>query len=276
MPPNSHITPEAVPSGSITQSPSPASAHSSNSAGREDAQHGAKKANDGQSCNEKSRDDNRQAVRQNITVKICGITNKTSLDAAANNAPKARYIGFVFVQKSPRFIAIDSAKELSWSIPTGVKSVGLFAGPSDGELDAVLPYVMLDMIQLHGNETPERCLEIKRHTGLPIIKALSISRPSDLDALRHFDNDQADLFILDAAEGGSGEAFDWSMLHGIQSPKPWMLAGGLTPNNITKALEICTKLDNFHGLDVSSGVESQRGIKSPALITDFLNIVHNF
>lgn len=203
-------------------------------------------------------------------VKICGITRAEDLSAAAKAG--ARYAGFVFFPKSPRHLSIETAKALALDAPLGVARVGLFVNPDDAALDAVLDQVPLDIIQLHGSETPARVAEVKAHSGLPVMKAVGIAVPADLDALWDYGL-VADLLLVDAKAppdaalpGGNGLAFDWRLLAGRRMLKPWMLAGGLTPANVAEAV----RLTGAPMVDVSSGVEAAPGIKDSALIRDFV------
>lgn len=206
-------------------------------------------------------------------TKICGIKTPEALKAATENG--ARFIGFVFFPPSPRHISIDTAKELSLMLPTGVRSVALFVDPSDEQLDAVLGRVQIDMIQLHGDESTTRITEIKNKYALPIIKAFPISTPNDLKAVREYE-DLVDWLLFDAKPpkeadnpGGLGKSFDWNILKGQSFSKPWMLSGGLTAENIKDAL---TELSP-NAVDVSSGVESSRGVKDDNKIRAFLDAV---
>lgn len=203
-------------------------------------------------------------------VKICGITRPGDLSAVARAG--ARYAGFVFFPKSPRHLAVGTAAALALDAPLGVARVGLFVNPDDAALDAVLEHVPLDIVQLHGSETPARVAEVKARTGLPVMKAVGIAAPADLDALWDYGL-VADLLLVDAKApadatlpGGNGLAFDWRLLAGRRMLKPWMLAGGLTPANVAEAV----RLTGAPMVDVSSGVESAPGMKDPALIRDFV------
>ena len=203
-------------------------------------------------------------------VKICGITRPADLSAGAEAG--ARYAGFVFFPKSPRNLSVGDAAALAAEAPPGVARVGLFVSPDDAALDAVLDRVPLDIIQLHGSETPARVAEVKARTGLPVMKAVGISVPSDLDALWDYGL-VADLLLVDAKAppdaalpGGNGLSFDWRLLAGRRLLKPWMLAGGLTPANVAEAV----RLTGASVVDVSSGVEAAPGQKDPALIRDFV------
>lgn len=205
-----------------------------------------------------------------VSVKICGLTEAAGLAAAVEAG--ARYVGFVFFPKSPRHVSPEAAAELAAQVPLGVAKVGLFVDPDDAALDAVLARVPLDLIQLHGAETPDRVAEVKARSGLPVMKAVGLAEPQDLDALWDYGL-VADMLLIDAKPprdavlpGGNGLAFDWRLLAGRQILKPWLLAGGLTPENVAEAL----RLTRAPGVDVSSGVESAPGVKDPERIRRFI------
>ncbi len=163
-------------------------------------------------------------------------------------------------------------------LPTGVRAVGLFVDPTDEELEAVLGKVQLDMIQLHGTETPERVQNIKKRFSMPVIKAFPVRTAEDIERSGDYVS-CADWFIFDAKPmpgqagsdlpGGTGQVFDWSLLEGRVFTKPWMLSGGLTPDNVGAALSTLSP----EAVDVSSGVEKQRGEKDPEKIQAFLKAV---
>lgn len=203
-------------------------------------------------------------------VKICGLTEPESLTAAIKAG--ADFLGFVFYPASPRYIAPEAAAYLTHYVPKTVRSVGLFVDPEDAALKTTLAQVRLDVIQLHGQESPGRIAEIKQGFGLPVIKAISIASHADLEKIPGYDV-VADWLMFDAAgedlPGGTGKRFDWSLLSGVQTARPWFLAGGLTPENVGQAM---TTL-HPDAVDVSSGVESARGIKDPAKIRAFLKAV---
>lgn len=206
-------------------------------------------------------------------VKICGIKTKEALGAALLGG--ARFIGFVFFPLSPRYIEVEKAQELAFALPDGVQSVGLFVDPTDLHLDMVLKHVQLDMIQLHGNETPARVSEIKARYGVSVIKAFRIGSARDV-ALAHSYVDAADWYLFDTKSasssevpGGTGEVFDWALLALEEFDKPWMLSGGLSVENVGDALSVLSPM----AVDVSSGVERVRGEKDPCLIKAFLEIV---
>ena len=202
-------------------------------------------------------------------VKICGLTGAE--DAAAAAAAGARFGGLVFFPRSPRHLDVPRAAALARAMPEGLARVGLFVDPSDEALDAVLAEVPLDIVQLHGGETPARVAEVRARTGLPVMKAVGIAAPADLDRLWDYGL-VADLLLVDAKPapgaalpGGNGLAFDWRLLVGRRFLKPWMLAGGLAPDNVAEAI----RLTGAPAVDVSSGVESAPGVKDAGLIRAF-------
>lgn len=205
-----------------------------------------------------------------MRVKICGLS--TSEGVAAAVAAGARYVGFVFFPPSPRSVDPETARVLALEVPPGIAKVGLFVDPDDALLDAVLAKVPLDMIQLHGEETPARVAEIRRRHGLPVMKAVGIRETSDL-ALIDLYARVADQLLIDAKPpkgaplpGGNAVPFDWRLIAGRRWPVPWMLAGGLAPGNVAEAV----RLTGAQQVDVSSGVESAPGVKDPARIRAFV------
>lgn len=203
-------------------------------------------------------------------VKICGLRDPAHVDAAARAG--ARFAGFVFFARSPRAVSPSEAAMLGEHVPVGMARVGLFVDPDDTLLDATLSRAALDIIQLHGAETPARVAQIKDRTGLPVMKAVGVAGADDLPALTEFGL-VADLLLVDAKAprdaalpGGNGLAFDWRLLVGRRWLRPWMLAGGLTAANVAEAV----RLTAAPVVDVSSGVESAPGVKDPDLIRDFV------
>lgn len=209
-----------------------------------------------------------------VAAKICGLTEPESLRAAVVGG--ARYVGFVFYPRSPRAIAPPMAAELARLLPTGVRSVGLFVDPDDEFLEHVTGQVPLDLIQLHGSETPRRIAEIKARYALPVMKAIRVGGPEDLTAALEA-AEVADRLLFDAKPpakvsalpGGNGIAFDWTILAGRSWPRPWMLSGGLTADNVAEAVRVTGATE----VDVSSGVEDRPGHKDPALVRAFLSTV---
>lgn len=212
-----------------------------------------------------------------IDVKICGLTTADSLAAAVRAG--ARYVGFVFYARSPRNVSLQQAAALALTVPAGVRKVGLFVDPSDPELAEVLRAVPLDVIQLAGDETPARVAEVRARTGKPVFKAIRIEGPEDV-ALAHTYEDSADFLLFDAKPpkamplalpGGNGLAFDWKLIAGQTWRRGWILAGGLTADNVADAME----QSGATFVDVSSGVEDRPGVKSPAKIEAFIKAVRN-
>ena len=205
-----------------------------------------------------------------VSVKICGLATVDDVRACADAG--ANYMGLVFFEKSPRNIIIPAARELALAAPLGLAKVALVVNPSDAELDAITATVPLDMLQLHGRETPERVAEVKARYGLPVMKAVGIADGDDLPKLESYFG-VADQILVDAKPpkggelpGGNGLSFDWRLIAGRRWPCPWMLAGGLTPENVAKAV----KMTGAKQVDVSSGVEDAPGQKNAELIQKFV------
>lgn len=184
----------------------------------------------------------------------------------------AAFVGLVFFPKSPRHVSIAQAATLAAAVPAGICKVALTVNATDAELDAITAAVPLDLLQLHGKESPQRVAEIKARYGLPVMKAIGISDPGDLAAVQPY-NAVADMFLLDAKApkgsdlpGGNGLSFDWRIIAGKGFAKPWMLAGGLTPSNVAEAVA----RTGAPNVDVSSGVENAPGVKDAEKIAAFV------
>lgn len=209
-------------------------------------------------------------MTSNIRVKICGLTQPADVTAVASAG--AAYAGFVFFPKSPRNISIPDAAVLAATVPVGVAKVALVVNADNDQLDQLTDVVPLDMLQLHGSETPDRVREIKTRYGLPVMKAVGVADADDLAALEAYGK-VADQLLVDAKPpkggdlpGGNGLSFDWRLIAGRRWPVPWMLAGGLTPDNVAQAI----LMTGARQVDVSSGVESAPGVKDAALISEFV------
>lgn len=205
-----------------------------------------------------------------VRVKICGL--RTAADVAAVVAARAAYAGFVFFPKSPRHLTVEAARGLALAAPEGLCKVALTVDADDATLDAIVGAVPLDMLQLHGHETPDRVAAVKARYGLPVMKAMGVADEGDLAGLLEMSL-AADQLLIDAKPpkgadlpGGNGLAFDWRLLVGRKWLRPWMLAGGLTPDNVAQAV----RLTGARQVDVSSGVESTPGVKDPAKIAAFV------
>jgi len=206
-----------------------------------------------------------------VAVKICGLTGPQDVVAAADAG--ARYVGFVFFPKSPRNVSVQQAKALAAEVPFGVAKVALTVNADDALLDEITQNVAIDILQLHGSEPVERVAQIKARTGLPVMKAIGISDADDLQKIVDYGR-VADMLLVDAKPpknadlpGGNGLAFDWRLLAGRKWTVPWMLAGGLTPDNVQQAIQ----LTGARQVDVSSGVESAPGVKDPAKVAAFVS-----
>ena len=204
-------------------------------------------------------------------VKVCGLTDAEGIEAAA--AAGADLIGLVFVPASKRCVTPRRAGALGRRPRGGAALVGLFQDPALSEIEEVLERVPLDMIQLHGAETHDDVARIGAAFGLPVIKAVGVRGPGDLYEAAGC---PADLMLYDAkppggaaAGGGHGAAFDWSVLGMAAHTRPWLLAGGLTPQNVGAAVSACAPLPGFAGVDVSSGVEHAPGRKDAGLVARF-------
>lgn len=207
-----------------------------------------------------------------IGAKICGLSTPESVAAAVGG--EARFVGFVFYPPSPRYVTPDEAAALALGVPPSVDRVGVFVDPEDDLLEAVLGRTPLGLLQLHGSESPDRIAAIKRRFTRPVMKAIPVAGPVDLQqASRYFA--VADWLLFDAKPprqdasvlpGGNGLSFDWALLRQRQWPLRWMLSGGLDPGNLADA----ARLSGACFVDVSSGVESRPGVKDPAKIRAFL------
>lgn len=196
-----------------------------------------------------------------IDVKICGLTTRAAVEAAAGAG--ACFLGFVFFPPSPRFIDPAAVAALTAGLADGVIRVGLLVDPSDDDLAAV-DRDAVDMLQLHGAETVDRVADIKRRFGIPIIKAIAVTDAGDLDRARSYES-VADRLLFDARApegasrpGGNAKAFDWQLLRTRTWRVPWMLAGGLNRENLGQAVHA----SGATAVDVSSGVEDGEGRKS--------------
>lgn len=207
-----------------------------------------------------------------IEAKICGINSLAAVEAAAKGG--ADLIGLVFYPPSPRAVTPEGAAQLAGRVPPGVTRVGLFVDPDDDQLAATLAKVPLDLLQLHGQESPRRVAEIRARFARPVMKVVKLATQEDLAAVPTYAS-LVDRLMFDtkppksmknALPGGNAVAFDWRLLAGTRWPKPWLLAGGLDADNLAEAV----RTSGAPGVDVSSGVEDAPGRKSPAKIAAFL------
>lgn len=203
-------------------------------------------------------------------AKICGVKTPADIDACARAG--AAYLGFNFFAKSPRSVSFDQARELAVQVPVGMARVGLIVNMDDASIRSLTDLVPLDILQLHGGESVERVAEVKAMTGLPVMKVVGVATADDLPKLDQF-SDVADMILVDAKApkgavlpGGNGVRFDWTLIAGREWSVPWMLAGGLTPENVAEAIA----KTGARQVDVASGVESAPGQKDAAKIAAFI------
>jgi len=206
-----------------------------------------------------------------VKTKICGISTPEAVTAALSGG--AGWLGFMFFARSPRNLAPDAAARLAQPVRGQAKIVAVLVDPDDGEVDRVAQVLKPDLIQLHGAETPARARAIGVRAGAGIIKALPVSEASDLARAGEYESVVEHLMFEgrpapDADRpGGGGQAFDWTLLAGRSFQRPWFLAGGLDPWNLSEAVQ----QSGAPLVDVSSGVERGPGLKDPALIRAFLD-----
>jgi phosphoribosylanthranilate isomerase len=206
-----------------------------------------------------------------MRVKICGVNDAEGFRTVAQAG--ADLVGFVFFPPSPRAVSPGQAARLSALAADGPERVGLFVDAGDAAIAAVLAAVRLDILQLHGSETPERVAAIRARFGVRVMKAVGVATRAEAEEATARYADVADLLMFDAkppagAElpGGNAVPIDWTILRGLAVPVPWLLAGGLTPGNVAQAIAAA----GAPGVDVSSGVERARGVKDPDLIRAFI------
>jgi phosphoribosylanthranilate isomerase len=205
-----------------------------------------------------------------VVIKICGLTTPETLDVAL--AAGADMVGFVFFAPSPRHVDLATARALGERVRGRAIKVALSVDADDGELAASVDALKPDMLQLHGAESPERVVAVRKRFGLPVMKAVPIAERADLAAVHRYES-VADRVIFDARAtrvatrpGGLGRSFDWRLLEGMMTAVPFMLSGGLDASNVAEALRIT----GAPGVDVSSGVERALGEKDLGKIRAFI------
>ena len=207
------------------------------------------------------------------TIKICGLTDAPALDAAI--LAHADYAGFVFFPPSPRNLSLTDAAALSARAEGRIMRVGLFVDADDAAFAAAVAAARLDILQLHGDETPARAAQLRAQFGLPVWKALTVAASADVTRAAAYAG-AADLILFDARTpkgsalpGGMGLSFDWNLVANWRGPLPWGLAGGLSPDNVAEAI----RLTGAPLVDTSTGVEIAPGIKDASRITAFCKAV---
>jgi len=208
-----------------------------------------------------------------VAAKICGLKTPDTVAAAVDGG--AALVGFNFYGRSPRYVDPAAANQLAGRVPASVRKVGVIVDESDARIAEILAACDLDLLQLHGSETPERAAAIRARFGKQVIKAISVSAAADLDRAAAYES-VADYLMFDAKPpkslagalpGGNALSFDWTLLAGRTFHLPWLLAGGLTPDNLTGAVTI----SGAPMIDVSSGVEDRPGEKNVSKIKAFLD-----
>jgi phosphoribosylanthranilate isomerase len=211
-----------------------------------------------------------RALHSKPQIKICGLSTPETLEAAIGFG--ADLVGFVFFAPSPRNLTLDQAQALAQQVAGRAQKVALSVDAKDDDLRAIIAHMQPDLLQLHGQESPERLSDIRQKFGLPVMKAIGISTRADLARLSDYAT-VSDHLLFDAKmpkdsvlPGGNGRTFDWSILQDLQLEKPWMLSGGLDATNVAEAL----RQTGAPAVDVSSGVESAPGIKDINKLREFI------
>lgn len=207
-----------------------------------------------------------------VAVKICGLSTPEMVHVAVEAG--ATHVGFMFFERSPRNVTVTQAADLRALLPKTVQAVAIMVNPDDALVDEIARSVKPDLLQLHGSETPVRVTAIKTRTGLPVMKVISVADAGDVATAEIYEK-AADLLLFDAKPpksmanalpGGNAVSFDWSLIADAEPKLPWMLSGGLTPDNVAEAIA----QTGARMVDVSSGVEDAPGQKNEALIRAFV------
>jgi phosphoribosylanthranilate isomerase len=210
-----------------------------------------------------------------VEAKICGLSEARTMTAAVEAG--AAMVGLNFYPPSPRSLTPAKAGRLAKLAPSQVRKVGIFVDAADDAIATVLAEAEIDLLQLHGAETPARVAEIKARFSLPVMKAIAVAERADIDTAHDYEavadillfDAKAPKSMVDALPGGNGLVFDWGLLEGRRWQCPWALSGGLDADNVAEAVRISGTVL----VDVSSGVERSPGVKDPAAIRAFLDAV---
>ena len=201
------------------------------------------------------------AINSQVKIKVCGMTSLKDTLVAVEEGADA--VGFIFYKKSPRSVTMKIAREIILELPPFVDTVGVFVDETEEKINKIADYCNLDMVQLHGDESPAFCKKMRRR----VIKAI---RVKDMQSVKKLSSFEVSGFLLDTfsenIHGGTGKVFDWNLALPAKKLGPVIMAGGLTPNNVRQAIQRVRP----YGVDVCSGVESQPGIKDHKKIRDFL------
>lgn len=199
-------------------------------------------------------------------IKVCGVTRRQDVDAAAGLGVDA--LGFILVEGSPRLVPLERAVSLAESVPAGIHRVAVMMNPSPGELAEAAACGAFDLLQLHGEETPE----MVEGAGIDVIKALSVSGPADLERAAAYGAARYFLFDSRKREMAKGSAFDHALLSGRTFARPFILAGGLGPDNLRDAIALVRPF----GVDLNSGVEDSPGVKDIGRLEKAVAVVRGF
>ena len=203
-----------------------------------------------------------------LQIKLCGFREEETINFASKFP--IDFLGFIFYKKSPRFVDIKDISQITKNIPAHIKKVAVTVDASDEELKSIIKELKPELLQLHGDEDLPRVKEIKKLFNLPIIKAFRIASKNDLTPIKDFE-EIVDYFLFDTKagneKGGSGKSFDWNILKDLRTNKPWFLSGGIGHKNIAEAL----KISGAQIIDLSSSLESTKGVKSKELIQKFIS-----
>ena len=209
----------------------------------------------------------------NIKIKICGISDHNTMTIISNL--NVKYVGVVFFEKSPRNVSIEKAKSLINDLNNSTKIVALTVNATDKFLEKIVTNLSPDFLQLHGEESPYRCFEIKTKFKTKVIKAISAKSYKNLNFEINKYKFVSDRIIIDSPKdylpGGNGKTFNWKLLRKDKKKIDWLLAGGINLGNVSKAI----KITKTKGIDISSGVEISKGVKSPQLIRSFVKKCRN-
>jgi phosphoribosylanthranilate isomerase len=206
-------------------------------------------------------------------VKLCGLQRPEDVVAALHAG--ADDLGFIFFPPSRRHVAMGDAPLLRALVPPQRRAIAVVVDASDHELEDLLRDFQPDALQLHGEESPERTAEIRRRSGRPVIKAIAVHDATDIRRADAYASAADELLFdtkaADGTSGGTGQSFDWHLVHGFASTLPWYLSGGLGPDNVAEALRISGAMR----VDASSRLEAAPGEKDPALLAAFVAAAKN-
>jgi len=205
-----------------------------------------------------------------IRVKVCGMIDPRNVRRIAKVNPD--YLGFIFYKGSPRYVGAEPDLELFRNVPAGIKKAGVFFNENDQTILEFSARAGLEIVQLHGNETPEYCRLLKNY-GLTIIKVFNINDEFSFESLNPY-QDNCDYFLFDTKSekpGGSGKKFDWGKLEEYAMDKPFFLSGGIGPEDAGRIKSIQNK--RLFAVDLNSRFEITKGVKDTRMVKAFINSI---